>query len=236
MIQRSYTIDDQDRPAPQLDLSLLKSYATALCLGPLGRPYKGPRPQTLFPLVMLAKDESLRLYPYDPLRIVEINAQFGHSHYQTNFFKDWFQETRGREIFSAHLATLPRSKSRTKTGRYYHALQNERLATSQASIFEIAFSDVDYTNPGYGKDDLKGIEYHNLMFDPWKLLKSTSEKTVRSLCRETLESLELWHAIRACAASWTPRAFSAAASNLLERPMRLLSFGTYVVVAIHILV
>jgi hypothetical protein len=63
MIQRSYTIEDQDRPAPQLDLSLLKSYATALSRGPLRRPYKGPWQQTLFPLVMLAKDESLRLYP-----------------------------------------------------------------------------------------------------------------------------------------------------------------------------
>lgn len=103
---------------PQVTQKLKYCYTKAMARGKSGGLYRGLS-KSYFPLVALAKEEISRLFPNDPVIIVEINSLFGtpvNSPFPGNMFTYWFKMTRGLEIYKAY-AEGPTPQSENRKGR-----------------------------------------------------------------------------------------------------------------------
>ncbi|KAG4429784.1 hypothetical protein IFR05_014734 [Cadophora sp. M221] len=228
LISRSYP-DDNLPHEHQLPPDIVDIWARALGRDPLGRLGRMSIPQAAVQLVMLAREECLRLYPQDPIVVVDFDliliGAYGGTQLITTFY-EWFSDSRGDEMYKAIIYNAAPSKSRSKIMRHFNHLAKVSKAQSTVYSFKESLIGLEIFKTRYITDDSHRIEYHSINCRPSMLVKSRSEQAIRKYAHELMNSRVLWRSIRACAAALCPSARYAMPRivDTDERSLRLLSF------------
>lgn len=228
--KRSYTAEREDESLPHMEPNISPSYGTAFGRGKGGLLFDDTVSDGLFPLVLLARDESRRLFPHDSILIVEVNSILSQMGTGSSEFVNWFKETRSNEIFDSHHALL--ANTDTYRQDFNVISEEERIQDCRMKVerFEEALQDLEEKMPSYIDQELQGIEYHDLQFGSEILVKELENKRDYSLLWKAHESLDLWKSIRACARSLQPPSpppYAVHDSATFVRPLKLLSFGAF---------
>lgn len=112
-LTRSYVADGVELPEIHLSPAL-HAYARALGRDVRGQLCALDTPVELAPLIILTKQDNKRLFPHDPIVVLEINLMTGHP--KTHNFTHWFEGTRGGDISAVYL-----SRTMVKTTRWQPA-------------------------------------------------------------------------------------------------------------------
>lgn len=225
-VKRSYHVEEDETLLPKMEPELQNSYAVAFGRSKRGHIFDGETSHGFFPLILLAKQESLRLYPHNPMVIVEVNPLFGLSNGEHDQFIDWYREERGNELFSAY-QNSPKPIIDDGTVRFRSGNELENEARSSVLEFEAALQEIKEKRPGYNQHDLEGIDYHGL-----KLLPKSYVRDIETGAKHTTfsrNSNNLWMSIRGCALSLKtvapPPPYTIEDSKMPKPPLKLLSFG-----------
>lgn len=166
--------------------------------------------------------------------IVELNSLLGPGS-ESFQFKEWFGETQGKALLGAAFKLRGTSPSISRSLKLSDDRDRELTVQTRILTFQRTLREVSQANLGYRAADLEEVEYHSLTFDPRQLLRSRSNKTLRSIMQNMSNSRRLWNSMTLCikglrvgSTNILSVPFPLKAPGKFERPLRLLAFGAYV--------